>query len=142
MRSCSSTLWYKLLRGLPVLTWTASTGKPRFDFVNGVTAFVYFVQEVEVRGGVLLGYSRGPRWVFLIQEVRGGYSSFKRSQMGFSSTIDPTNFPTSRAGSFEGSSRPIQPRLCSHDGVRIVYVVGGVPRHRAPSSCAHGYGLF
>ena len=62
--------------------------------------------------------------------------------MGFSSIIDLTNFPTSRAGSFEGWSRPIQPRFCSYDGMCIGYVVGGVPRHRAPSSCAHGYGLF
>ena len=78
----------------------------------------------------------------VIQEVRGGRSSFKRSEMGSSSTIDTTNFPTSRAGSFEGGSRLIQPKRCSHDGVFIGCAAGGVPRRRAPSSCAHGYGLF
>ena len=70
------------------------------------------------------------------------HSSFKRSEMRYSSIIKPNNFLNSRAGSFDGWSCPIQPRFCSHDGVCIGYAVGGVPRRRAPSSCAHGYGLF
>ena len=78
----------------------------------------------------------------VIQEVRGGYSSLNRFEMGYSSIIKPTIFLNSRGGSFDGWSCPIQPRLCSHDGVCIGYAVRGVPRRRAPSSCAHGYGQF